>query len=129
MMSRYLGALILVGVLVSLPHVPSTARADLISIKKKPKRIKKKKRPRPPKRQWHKDRLCKTNRDCVLMPRWPCSCPPCGDVWREAVNRKTLKRFKMSWARKRCKQPKCRPCKGRYLGTRALCIRKQCTAR
>ncbi len=131
MTSRAHLMLVLLGALLLLPHAPTPAAADVIATKKKPKTKKKraKKRARPPRRPWSKDRLCRRNRDCVLMPSWPCDCPPCGDVWREAVNRKALKRFKMSWARKRCKKPKCRKCEGRYLGTRALCIKKQCTVR
>ena len=113
--------------LLLLPQGQLPAQADVISVKKKLK--KKRLKPTPPRRAWSRDRLCKGHRDCVLMPPYPCDCPPCGDVWREAVNRRTYRAWKKSWARKLCKRPRCKMCKGRYLGTKALCLKKQCTVR
>ena len=87
---------------------------------------------KPPSRARSKDRSCKKNSDCVVA--WdPCSyrVRPCKDSWREAINRTADRRHQAQWA---SKKPACRPlhfCKnsGKWLGTRALCIKGQCTIR
>jgi hypothetical protein len=77
----------------------------------------------------HEKRLeCRRDSDCAFWTR-PCSCPPCGEVWREVVNREELARLKSAWARRRCVQPKCEPCQGRYLGTKPICDSRQCAAK
>lgn len=116
----------MVGVFL-LPVGLPTARADII-VKKRVK-TKKVKKPKPPRLPWSKDRVCKRHRDCALLPPYPCSCPPCGDVWRVPVNQRTLRAFERRWSVRRCKRPKCKKCKGRYLGTRAVCVKKQCAVR
>lgn len=82
--------------------------------------------PTPPGLPRSKDRACRKDGDCVLMPRSPCSCPPCGDVWRLPGNRAALKRWVNRWAVRRCRKPRCKPCKGRFLGREARCIKGQC---
>jgi hypothetical protein len=70
---------------------------------------------------------CKRDEDCVVMPPRPCSCPPCGDVWREAMNREAFAAWEERWATRRCKRPVCTECEGRYLGTKAVCRAGRCT--
>ena len=74
-------------------------------------------------------RTCKQDTDCELLESRPCSCPPCGDVWREAFNTKTAEDLRQRWAVRRCVQPECPECTGRYLGTRAVCVDGQCAVR
>jgi hypothetical protein len=71
---------------------------------------------------------CSKDNDCAFWSR-PCSCPPCGEVWREVVNRKELARLNFQWARARCMQPVCEKCEGRYLGEKPICFAGQCAAR
>jgi hypothetical protein len=73
-------------------------------------------------------RACRQDRDCAFWTR-PCSCPPCGKVWREVVNRKELARLQSAWARRRCARPVCDPCEGEYLGTKPICVAGQCTTK
>ena len=70
---------------------------------------------------------CKRDDDCVVMPPEPCSCPPCGDVWRGVLNRKAFAAWEQRWATRRCKRPVCEECEGRYLGTKATCEAGLCT--
>ena len=74
-------------------------------------------------------RICRKNSDCVLLPTRPCSCPPCGDQPREAMNRKAAKKLQSAWAKRRCVQPACKPCEGRYVGEKAVCEQRQCVVR
>jgi hypothetical protein len=71
---------------------------------------------------------CHKDADCAFVDR-PCSCPPCGDTWREVMNTKELAKLRASWAKRRCRQPACEACAGRELGTKAVCVRGQCAAR
>ena len=89
------------------------------------------KRP-PPRRPPSKDRGCKRDADCVIAWR-PCGYrdPICEDTWKEAVNRAADQRQQARWANRKpvcdrtllCKSPK-----GRWLGSRAVCVKGQCTA-
>ena len=72
--------------------------------------------------------MCEQDADCVLVTR-PCTCPPCGDIWKEALNRKAYAALETSWAQRRCKQPTCPACEGRSLGTKAVCVASQCQVR
>jgi len=90
----------------------------------------------PPRQPWSEDRACKRDRDCVIA--WqPCgySEPICEDEWKSAVNRAADRRYQSHWANKKpaCNRPMlCRAgatIKGRWLGTRAVCIRGQCEVR
>jgi micrococcal nuclease len=83
----------------------------------------------PPERPWSKDRLCKTDADCVFAPRSGCGCPPCGDRWRRAVNRKHAEWLRQEHAREACPKVKCARCPrpGRWLGRRVKCVKGQCT--
>jgi hypothetical protein len=75
------------------------------------------------------DRLsCRVDTDCALVER-PCTCAPCSDTWREVLNRRELEKLKGMWARRRCRQPICTACAGRWLGTKAVCIKNQCAVR
>lgn len=73
-------------------------------------------------------KACKRDADCVLVTR-PCTCEPCGDVWRETLNRKANEELEAKWARRKCVQPSCPDCTGRYLGTSAVCVSGQCAVR
>ena len=80
--------------------------------------------PKPP----HQARLdCSKDSDCAFVSR-PCTCPPCGDVWKEVLNRKELAKLESLWARRRCDRSICPTCVGRYLGTKAVCEKGQCVA-
>ena len=87
----------------------------------------------PRSRTWSKERSCHSNRDCVIEYD-PCGYRllPCGDQWKPAINRAADRRKRANWA---IKKPACDtqvPCKdsrGRWLGSRAVCIRGQCAAR
>jgi len=81
------------------------------------------------------DRACKKDRECVLLYD-PCgySTPPCSDSWKPAANRAADRRLRRNWA---IKKPACRGMSlcgagqkpGRWLGTRAVCVKGQCVAR
>lgn len=74
-------------------------------------------------------RACKQDSDCELLPPRPCACPPCGDVWREVLNAEAADDLRQRWAARRCTQPECTECTGRYLGTLAVCVDSQCAVR
>lgn len=80
---------------------------------------------RPP----HATRACKTDADCTLVPKRPCSCPPCGRVLRESLNVTAVERLRERWARRRCRMPACKACEGEWVGTRAVCEAGQCTTK
>src|SRR3954465_4824531 len=46
---------------------------------------------------------CRVDADCALVER-PCTCPPCGDVWKEVLNRRAVDKLKSQWARRHCRQ-------------------------
>ncbi len=77
-------------------------------------------------------RLCQKDSDCTLH-EWPplgCRCSPCGDVKREAINKRTAKKLQASWARRRCRRPaNCKECTGRYVGDTVVCENRQCAVR
>jgi hypothetical protein len=81
--------------------------------------------PAPPPQPWSKDRACEKDADCVFLPWRACACPPCGDAWRAAVNRDAaaLK------TRDSCAKPACPRCPTRWLGSKVVCVNKQCTVR
>ena len=75
-------------------------------------------------------RRCRVERDCVLLPPRPCTCPPCGDVLREALNVRSAQELQQRWAKRRCTPPEmCTMCVGRYVGSSAACVDGQCVAR
>lgn len=83
----------------------------------------------PPELPWEERRRCERDQDCVLLPPRPCSCSPCGDVWREALNRSAAEELRARWSKRRCVQPACEACEGRYVGSEARCIDAQCVVR
>ena len=72
-------------------------------------------------------RACTRATDCALVPTTPCSCPGCGESWREAARKDVVTRMKGNYARATCGGVGCPACAGRELGTRAVCVEKQCT--
>jgi hypothetical protein len=72
-------------------------------------------------------RACTRNTDCALVPTTPCSCPGCGEYWREAARKDVVARMKANYARATCGGVGCPACAGRELGTIAVCVEKQCT--
>jgi len=80
----------------------------------------------PPVLPWSKERACKADRDCVLKPQAPCTCSPCGALWRAAFNREALRAWRSKWARARCAQLACPACATHYLGSKAVCAKGQC---
>ena len=85
--------------------------------------------PPPPELPPDERRACSTNDDCVLRPISPCVCPPCGTVWRQALNRQAAEEFRLGWANRRCGRTHCRDCTPSYLGTEAYCSQGQCQVR
>jgi hypothetical protein len=75
-----------------------------------------------------KDRDCRVDRDCVFVPSDPCSCPPCGGIRREAVNRRALPALEQAAARRRCARPACAPCLSNA-DYRPVCVRARCSVR
>jgi len=87
----------------------------------------------PPSEATGEDRACEQDEDCVFRPPVPCACNPCGHTWRRAVSRRTLAKWQRSWRRRRrrrCRR-RCQPCTEPLvtLGSRALCIDRQCSVR
>jgi len=82
----------------------------------------------PPTLPADRRRACERDSDCTFVDR-PCTCPPCGEVWREVLNKKAAQQLQDSWARRRCRAPRCPPCSGRQRGTRAVCANRQCAVR
>jgi hypothetical protein len=103
------------------------------SCKKMAKAAPAKSPPPPPKRPWSKDRVCKSDKDCVV--EWdPCGyrIPPCGLAWKRAVNREADRRKRARWANKKPACDKRVPCRrhpSRWLGTKAVCEKGQCSIR
>lgn len=93
--------------------------------------------PLPPSEKHSKARECESDDDCTFLPRSPCACPRCGEVWRRSISKKALaklgkRRRRRGRRARRCrKRIKCKPCgEPRVMrGTRALCIRSQCSVR
>jgi hypothetical protein len=84
---------------------------------------------KPPKLPWSKDRVCKKDSDCVLLPT---RCPRCRPhCWRPVGNREALKRAESVQASVQCRNPGCRRCRPDYdwLGTKAVCVKGQCEVR
>jgi micrococcal nuclease len=83
-----------------------------------------------PKQPWSKERACKVDTDCGLLPlRHPCACSPCGRVQAQAANKKAIDELKARWASIDCKPPNCPACAPLVVGDKALCINGQCQAR
>ncbi len=72
---------------------------------------------------------CKRHKDCGLWPAPLCGCLPCGLYWRQAANRRSLRRESIRRSRMGPCGYACRKCARRGLGTRALCIRRRCVVR
>jgi hypothetical protein len=99
--------------------------------------------PLPPSQAHSKTRACDSDGDCGFRPENPCACPTCGEHWRSAINSKALAKLRKRRRRrskrarrrraKRCRKLRksCKPCKKPRIvrGTRALCIRSQCSVR
>jgi endonuclease YncB( thermonuclease family) len=84
----------------------------------------------PPAGPSSKERACRADRDCVLLPlNSMCSCPPCGRVVRQSVNRTTYNAMMVAWARRRCRAPVCPACVPLVVGEKAVCIKGQCEVR
>jgi endonuclease YncB( thermonuclease family) len=84
----------------------------------------------PPAGPSSKERACRADGDCVLLPlNSMCSCPPCGRVVRRAVNRTTYNAMMFTWARRRCRAPVCPACAPQVVGDKAVCIKGQCEVR
>lgn len=85
---------------------------------------------RPKKQPRSADLKCMRNHDCAFYPAPRCVCLPCGLYWRQAANRRAIRRAKSILARiGACRAPRCKKCRRRALGKKALCIRGRCTAR
>jgi len=82
-----------------------------------------------PKLPRSKERNCAGHKDCVFLPLSPCSCPPCGEVWRRSVNRAALKKQILGWAGRRCAVRRCRACEVRFRGSRTACVHGQCVVK
>lgn len=76
----------------------------------------------------HPRRSCTADKDCALTPATPCTCPGCGEVWRQAARVDVVKRMKTNFGRATCSPVGCPACAAREVGTRAVCRETQCTA-
>ena len=91
----------------------------------------------PPRETRSKDRACKRDRDCALLPPAPCGCRPCGYTWLRSANRKHVGWLLKEYAREQCdRSVPCTPCANKdlrlldlYLGSKAVCLKGQCTTR
>jgi hypothetical protein len=70
-------------------------------------------------------RTCRRDTDCAFVER-PCTCSPCGESWREVLNRRTLDKLKAAWSSQRCLEPDCPACAGHLIGTKPVCLEGQC---
>lgn len=75
---------------------------------------------------------CRADDDCVpLDAPQPCSCPPCGKVWRWTLNQRGHAEYQDRWSRRRCRMPECETCPGgtgEYVG-QAACVEGRCVVR
>ena len=78
-----------------------------------------------------KDRACKDDKDCTFEPLSGCGCPPCGDTWRRAVNKKRAAWLRGLAALGSCGRGICAKCnrRVRWLGEKAICVNGQCAVR
>jgi len=76
-------------------------------------------------------RSCAQDSDCTFAPRGGCGCPPCGDVWRRPANKKHAAWLARQYAIESCPPHKCPRCTHpvRWLGTKAVCVQRQCEVR
>lgn len=84
--------------------------------------------PKRPSLPFHKDRVCRKDKDCVFRPSVCPLCDPCKPAWRPVCNRKKARQIRSMRARVRCKLRYCRPCARHknWLGHKAVCFRRQC---
>jgi endonuclease YncB( thermonuclease family) len=86
--------------------------------------------PQPPNLPWSKDHVCKRDSDCVFAHS-PCPlCPPCKPTWRAVTSRAEYRRREDFYARRRIRCIRCKPCPdgpSKWLGTKAVCVKGQCT--
>ena len=74
------------------------------------------------------DRACKADGDCMLAPPPLCNCT-CGKRWHQALNRESHKRVMKNRALLDGKCPCKRKCITRFKGSRAVCVKGQCSVR
>jgi hypothetical protein len=84
--------------------------------------------PPPPVLPRSPERACKKDSDCAFVER-PCSCAPCGEYWREVMNRRELGKLQAHWNREGCRRVMCPMCVGTPLGKKAVCVAGQCAPR
>jgi hypothetical protein len=88
----------------------------------------------PPMRPPSASRRCKRDKDCVIAYR-PCGygrTASCTTRWKQAVNVAADRRFRKTWSIKvpACSRRRCpKGAKGRWLGTKAVCVAGQCSIR
>jgi hypothetical protein len=87
--------------------------------------------PKPPRLPWSRDRVCTSDKDCRILPTICRSCAPCKPTWRPVGNHQAAARIMKKKARIRCPKVKCKRCGdgANLLGTRAVCVRRQCEVR
>jgi hypothetical protein len=71
---------------------------------------------------------CARDSDCEFVSR-PCTCEPCGEYWREVMNKAAHRELQSKWAVRKCKKLACPTCVSKRLGTKAVCVRGKCEAR
>jgi len=89
-------------------------------------------RKHPPRAAWSKDLVCKTDSDCVFLSTVCYVCPACEPRWRPVVSQRWVRRQRKKKPNQSlCSVPKCRRCsgKGGWIGTKAVCVKRQCTVR
>lgn len=83
----------------------------------------------PPRLPWSKDRACKRDKDCRLLPTRCRNCAPCKPTWRPVGNHAAAARILKG--PKGCPKVRCKRCGDakNLLGRRAVCVRGQCEPR
>lgn len=82
----------------------------------------------PPDPPCPRDRVCRSDRDCVLMRRSACACYPCHKSAAWSVRREARGRWRAHWSRTKqpCAARRCAKCRRKF---KVACVRGSCSLR
>jgi endonuclease YncB( thermonuclease family) len=82
----------------------------------------------PPDPPCPRDRVCRSDRDCVLMKRSACACYPCHKSAAWSVRREARSRWRAHWSRIKqpCAMRRCAKCRRKF---KVACVRGSCSFR
>jgi endonuclease YncB( thermonuclease family) len=82
----------------------------------------------PPDPPCPEDRVCRSDRDCVLMRRSACACYPCRKSEGWSVRREARRRWRDHWSRSKqpCAARRCAKCRRKF---KVACVRGSCSFR